>query len=353
MMQWRLNIPPLTRVLLLLLVAFSVSYQTLRYGVDYTAGHYLALIPQWALFTPWVYFTATYSEQNIFTVLIAGATILYGGKYLERAWGSSREFGKFVLLVTLLPNFLASLIYVFLFAISQDDDLALVVIQGSVALQAAFLVAFKQLVPEHTVTILRGAINIRVKHFPSIFLAANTLSGILLGTDTALVLAWAGFMTSWTYLRFYKKQPDLSTAGTGNNQLRGDASETFAFAYFWPDAMQAPIAAIADGIYNALVFMRVCTPFSTEDVETGNEQATARGEGGLPNLLNHGGSRNGRNKQEEAERRRALALKALDQRLHAASINNKPQSMAPEPSLPNGKIESGPSTIDEADRSQS
>lgn len=124
-MQWRVNIPPLTRVLLALLVAFSVTYQALRYGLDYTAGNYLALIPQWSIFSPWVYFTATYSEQNILTILIAGATILYGGKYLERAWGST-EFGKFILLVTLLPNFIASLIYVFLFAITQNDHLACV-----------------------------------------------------------------------------------------------------------------------------------------------------------------------------------------------------------------------------------
>ncbi|KAL8730320.1 MAG: hypothetical protein Q9181_004707 [Wetmoreana brouardii] len=333
-MQWRINIPPLTRILLLLLIVFSASYQALRYGVE-DAGHYLALIPQWALFTPWVYFTATYSEQNIVTICIAGATILYGGKYLERAWGSM-EFGKFILLVTLLPNFVASLIYVFLFAVIRNDSLALVVIQGSVALQGAFLVAFKQLVPEHTVTILKGAIKIRVKHFPSIFLAANTLSGIILGTDTALVLAWVGFMTSWTYLRFYKIQPDLLNASTGNNQLRGDASETFAFAYFWPDAIQPPVAAMTDGIYNVLVAFRVCTPFSAEDVQTGNEQATARGEGGLPNILNQGGSRHGRNKQEEAERRRALALKALDQRLHAASANNKQHLSNPQPSDTSG-----------------
>ncbi|KAL9001305.1 MAG: hypothetical protein Q9169_000196 [Polycauliona sp. 2 TL-2023] len=334
-MQWRVNIPPLTRVLLALLFAFSVSYQVLRFGLarlDYTAGHFLALVPQWALFTPWVYFTATYSEQNVVTILIAGATIFFGGRYLERAWGS-KEFGKFILLVTLLPNFVTSLIYVLLFAITQDDNLALVVIQGSVALQGAFLVAFKQLVPEHTVTLLRGAIKIRVKHFPSVFLAANTLSGLILGTDTALVLAWAGFMTSWTYLRFYKRQPDLSTAGTGDHQLRGDASETFAFASFWPDAMQPPIAAIADGVYNALVAVRLCTPFTAEDVEMGNEQATARGEGGLPDLLNHHGvGKAGKTKQEEAERRRALALKVLDQRLHAASTKQQsptPGSVAP------------------------
>ena len=365
-MQWRVNIPPLTRVLLALLIGFSVSYQALRYGLahlDYTAGHYLALIPQWALFTPWVYFTATYSEQNVATILIAGATILYGGKYLERAWGS-REFGKFILLVTLLPNFVASLIYVLLFAISQNDNLAyvlplnhlfrrftvlrspfysLVVIQGSVALQAAFLVAFKQLVPEHTVTLLKGAVKFRVKHFPSVFLAANTLSGIVLGTDTALVLAWVGFMTSWTYLRFYKRQPDLSTAATGNNQLRGDASETFTFASFWPDTIQPPVAAIADGVYNALVAVRLCTPFTAEDVEFGNEQATARGEGGLPNILNHGVGKAGRNKQEDAERRRALALKELDQRLHAASTNVASASRQ-QSSTQNSVVQSG--TVD-------
>ena len=34
---------------------------------------------------------------------------------------------------------------------------------GGVALQAGFLVAFKQLVPEHTVTIAKGLIQIRVK----------------------------------------------------------------------------------------------------------------------------------------------------------------------------------------------
>jgi hypothetical protein len=34
---------------------------------------------------------------------------------------------------------------------------------GGVALQAGFLVAFKQLVPEHTVTIAKGIIRVRVK----------------------------------------------------------------------------------------------------------------------------------------------------------------------------------------------
>jgi hypothetical protein len=191
-------------------------------------------------------------------------------------------------------------------------------------------VAFKQLVPEHTVTILKGIIKMRVKHFPALFLLLNTLSAPLFGTDTAVVLAWLGLITSWTYLRFYKRQPELSSTSTSGG-LRGDASETFAFAYFFPDVIHGPIAALSQAIYNILVALKICTPFSAEDVASGNEQASARGEAGLPSLLNgagRGGSR-GTGKREEAERRRALALKALDQRLHAASASKPQQPPAP------------------------
>ena len=145
------------------------------------------------------------------------------------------------------------------------------------------------------------------------------------------MLGWVGFFTSWTYLRFYKKQVELSGASTGGPTIKGDASETFAFAYFWPDVVQPPVAAVADGVYNALVAIRVITPFSAEEVETSNVQATVRGEGGLPSLLNQGAKRGGGGKREEAERRRALALKALDQRLHAATSNKQQPAAAPPP----------------------
>ena len=121
----RINIPPLTRVLLALVLAISIAHQITRYLYGGLDPELLALIPQWSLFYPWVYFTATFAEQNVVTLLIAGATILYGGKYLERAWGST-EFGKFVLLVTVLPNFLATLVYVLWFAFTRDESRAYV-----------------------------------------------------------------------------------------------------------------------------------------------------------------------------------------------------------------------------------
>lgn len=124
-MQMRINIPPLTRVLLGLLIAISTAHQITRYFFGGLDPELLALIPQWSLFYPWVYITATFAEQNVVTLLIAGATILYGGKYLERAWGST-EFGKFVLLVTVLPNLIATFVYVLWFAITHDDSRAYV-----------------------------------------------------------------------------------------------------------------------------------------------------------------------------------------------------------------------------------
>ncbi|MCJ1418991.1 hypothetical protein MMC32_005342 [Xylographa parallela] len=338
-MALRINIPPLTRALLVVLVGLSVVYQAASYRQNKSADSrnprgvpWIALTPQLSIYYPWAYITSTFAEKNVLTLLVGAATLLYGGKYLERAWGSA-EFGKFLLIVVLLSNVVASCLYVLLFAITRADAQAWVTLQGSIDLQAAFLVAFKQLVPEHTVTILKGVIKIRVKHFPAIFLTANTVSGVVFGTHTAAVLAWLGFLTSWTYLRFYKRQPDLSGTNTGGTTLRGDASETFAFAYFWPDLVHGPVAAVTDSVFNLLVAARICTPFSAEDIQTSNDHANARGEAGLPSLINQGSRRGGSGKREEAERRRALALKALDQRLQAATANRQqPGPSAPMPS---------------------
>lgn len=119
-MQLRFNIPPLTRALLALTLVISTVYQVLRFQAR---PDFLSLVPQLSVFSPWVYLTATFAEQNVVTLLVAIATTLFGGRYLERAWGSE-EFGKFVLLVIALPNFVASLLYVLWFAITREDEQA-------------------------------------------------------------------------------------------------------------------------------------------------------------------------------------------------------------------------------------
>lgn len=196
----------------------------------------------------------------------------------------------------------------------------------------------------------------RVKHFPALFLLLNTISGIIIGTDTAAVLAWLGLLTSWTYLRFYKRQPDLTGTSTSGLGIKGDASETFAFACLFPDVMQPPIAFVADQIYAFLVAVKILTPFSDDEIASGNQQVLARGEAGLPTLLSasHSGVSRGSAKREEAERRRALALKALDQRLQAAtggragpSTLAEPSSSQPRPTTPDPPTPAGQTMLGE------
>ena len=341
-MAVRINIPPVTRFILILIFAFSFLYTLSSYKkLPSTANPrnparplvpYLTLVPVFCISYPWTLLTATFVERSIFSLLINGTTVFFGGKYLERAWGS-KEFAKVVLVASVIPNTMAVPIYLIWGSIPGSAARSWTPVSGGVTLQAAFLVAFKGLVPEHTVTICKGLVKMRVKHFPAVFLLVHSVTGLLFGTDTAAIFAWVGLITAWTYLRFYKRQPDLSGIGTGGQGLKGDASETFAFAAFFPDKVQPPIAFFCDQIYILLINMRICTPFSTEDVEIGNQQAAARGEAALPSLLNGGGrTGTGTGKREEAERRRALALQALEQRLSAANANkppSQPVSVAP------------------------
>ncbi|EZF10136.1 hypothetical protein H112_08552 [Trichophyton rubrum D6] len=309
----RINIPPVTRAILTSIVVLFILHTATRYkhyvvgesSSSFSAVPYLLAVPSKILFYPWTLICATFVEQNIVTLLINGATMFYGGKYLERAWGS-REFGKFILVLALASNLSMVLLYLTTAAIRGKPEIAMKGIGGGIAVQSSFLVAFKQLVPEHTVTILRGLVKIRVKHFPAIFLLLNFIGALFLGTDVAFHLSWLGLLISWTFLRFYKYQPDLSGTSTSGRGIKGDASDTFAFACFFPDAIQPPINFVAERIFAILVAVRICTPFSAEDVASGNEQVLARGEAGLP----------------------SFALKALDQRLQSASSNRAAQQAA-------------------------
>ena len=121
-MPLRINVPPLTRFLLVVLLLTSVTYQFRRYkyrGHQIEADAWFVLTAQWAIYYPWVLITASFAERNILTLLIAGATILGGGRYLERAWGST-EFGKFLAVVILGPNVAALLVYLTVFAITRS-----------------------------------------------------------------------------------------------------------------------------------------------------------------------------------------------------------------------------------------
>jgi hypothetical protein len=197
-------------------------------------------------------------------------------------------------------------------------------VNGSIPLQVSFLVAFSQLLPAHTVTLFRGIVSLRVPRFPLIhILTVFILSLTPLLSIASFLLVTTAFLASWVYLRFYKSAfPDLESSQPSS--LRGDPSESFAFAEFFPDPVKPAVAAFSNRIFDTLVALRVCTPFSAADISASRGETFVQR--GAP-----GGAR------AEAERRRALALKVLDQRLNAAtsgpSSKPPPPPSAPAPSL--------------------
>ncbi|KOS22892.1 putative membrane protein [Escovopsis weberi] len=324
----RLNIPPVTRVLIGALIFQSILSAAIRYRQWSKDANivipYLTLVPQLSVVYPWTFLTSSLVEGNIFTFGLGLVTLFHGGRYLERAW-SSADLAKFLVIVCLIPNILTFFMMVLIFKMTEHEEWILTVIGGTIPIQISFLVAFSQLVPAHTVTLFRGVISMRVPRFPIMYMsivALLSLTPIL--SRAALWLAVFGFQTSWTYLRFYKSAfPDLDSSQPAS--LRGDASETFAWAEFFPGPAKPFFAAVGDSVFSSLIALRLCTPLSHGD--------TARGGGGdgFPQRGAPGSAR------AEAERRRAIALKALDQRLQAATAGQANRPAVP-PTQPTGPI---------------
>jgi len=122
----RINIPPLTRGLLLLVLASTLLNSALTYRniplLDQkTVGlPFLSIVPRSSIKSPWVFGTSTFVEQNLFSLAASMLTIYYGGRYLERAWGGP-EYAKFVLFVIMIPNVLSFVIYWMWYGITGSE----------------------------------------------------------------------------------------------------------------------------------------------------------------------------------------------------------------------------------------
>jgi hypothetical protein len=297
---------------------------------------YLTLVaPGLSVLYPWVVATSIFVETNVIAFAISFATLLLGGKYCERVW-SSRELAVYLGLTGVIPVVLTffSLILLFAIRVSSGGDGAnagtVHVVNGTVGLQLAFLVAFKQLVPEHSIVLFRGLFTIKVKHLVMPVLVLYTLLGALRGVEITL-LAWYGFFTAWVYLRFYRVtyvDPLLPTTtageagdaasnlsgGSSKTRIRGDASEVFALnTFFYPRAVREVVHALSRLVFKTLVAFRVCTPFGQEEVEQGNIRASLRTNGPRAAVAVAAGSKSAA--EVDAERRRAYALKVLEERL--------------------------------------
>lgn len=121
----RINIPPVTRIVLLVLLVQSLLSAAIRYRQWTSQSNivipYLTFVPQLSIIYPWTLLTTTFVENNVFTLAISAVTIYHGGRYLERAW-SSAELAKFIVVASLVPNVLAFATLVTLFTLTGNES---------------------------------------------------------------------------------------------------------------------------------------------------------------------------------------------------------------------------------------
>jgi len=290
------SIPPLTRAFTAATVISSLIYAWLCWsnGPDNTIP-YLTLVPGSSLFYPWTLATSALVEISVFEFIATILVIPPSLRYLERLWGSIETL-KFILVSIVVPNIIALVFNWLEFIVTRNADLFLYGMQyhGQMALQTAILVAFTQIIPEHQVQVL-GIIKARVKSLPMAYLTFSTVMTFI-GFQCPFIIIQFGWLVSWIYLRFYKK----NIGDTIGGESYGDRSETFAFVYWFPPFIHYPISLLSNSVHSTATRFHLI-PLPGTDIETGSYSQ-------LP-----GGAR------AEAERRRAMALKALDQRIANSS----------------------------------
>eukprot|EP01119_Soliformovum_irregulare_P019498 TRINITY_DN6188_c0_g1_i1.p1 TRINITY_DN6188_c0_g1~~TRINITY_DN6188_c0_g1_i1.p1 ORF type:complete len:238 (+),score=60.49 TRINITY_DN6188_c0_g1_i1:291-1004(+) len=174
-------------------------------------------------------------------------------------------------------------------------------ISGFAAGISGFVVAIKQMEPDQEIKLFAG-VSIANKQLPLILMGLNLAFFVLGLPSESLPFSFFGLIISWTYLRFYQKK----------DQILGDMSDTFSFASFFPELIRPPATILGNIVFNLLVLLRCCNPSSLDSRST----SSAPSADGFD--------------VEAAERRRARALRALDQRLEQMTAAAKTEVPTPE-----------------------
>ena len=122
----------------------------------------------------------------------------------------------------------------------------------------------------------------------------------IIGYTSPFILIQFGWLVSWAYLRFFQ----LSETGG----YRGDRSEAFAFVNWFPPIAHPVVQVISTKLFDLFVKLRIVKPWSGgnySDLESASTAAAPPS-------------------RAEAERRRAMALKALDQRIAKPTTTTTP-----------------------------
>ncbi|CAH1394972.1 unnamed protein product [Nezara viridula] len=262
----------------------------------------------------WIWTACTYCflEIHFWEVIVDSVTIGLCGKLIEPLWGQL-ELLVFFAIVNIGVGVVSASFYLFLYMFTFNTDLLFYVhIHGLAGFIAGLSVAVKQIMPDHVIvkTPLGKITNRNIPLLLVIVSFIMYLCGMLEGTYPTMLTA--GLLVSWTYLRFYQRH---------SNGTRGDLADNFTFASFFPTVSQPPISLVANAIHGGLVRIGLCRRTVRKfDLAAAPTGVTVTLSGDLHDM----------------ERRRQIALKALNERLSKDQVPLlKPkETIVPVPAMP-------------------
>ncbi|KAJ2397649.1 hypothetical protein GGI23_003459 [Coemansia sp. RSA 2559] len=313
------GLPVITKIATALYFLFSASAILLRLRADATQAsdpisiasedpaRFIILRPGFVINYPWTIVTSAFVEPNPLFFVCGLLALAFIGGFLERQWGP-RSYGLFVAVATVLPALTSTIVAIAAYAVTSKATLLYATqVCGLPALVSGFAVGLKQLIPDYNVKMLKGALSFRMNDLPGLYTLVVPILYSLLGNLGGVLLVNIGFVEAFIFLRFYKRN--------SSSPIRGDRSDAFAFITFFPELAHPLVRRISNGVYGLAVKCKLVTSDEgyqqAVHLESGSFGASHAATTELPGIDDLEPSP----EESDADRRRALASKALDMRL--------------------------------------
>ncbi|XP_075149246.1 transmembrane protein 115 [Haematobia irritans] len=291
--------PVITFICLVTFCGYLLSFsETAVLFLTVTPGYILPNAEFWI----WTAFTFCFIELHWWEVLVDVVTVGLCGKMIEPLWGQMEMF-KFFALSNFGVSILTTIYYLFYYMITKNPQILFDVhIHGLAGYVAGICVAVRQIMPDHLILKTRWGkltnrnVPLTVLVLSIIFWAIKLLDG------TYPAMFASGLLVSWVYLRFYQHHPNG----------RGDSSESFTFASFFPNIMQPVIHLLVNPIYKFFLRVGVVKPPAPPRIASAASLTSVSIS--MPGVDPH-----------DIERRRQIALKALSERLKTTETTKHTQ----------------------------
>ena len=288
----------------------------------------LGLVPGYTLsnYFLWTFLTAGLLHTSLTLGLLNLAAFMAVSPSLERVWGS-RSLLVYMVLVDVCVYVLMFALLIGLYAVTESELFLFRSVCGFSGVNAAIAVALKQRWPDQPLiahSALSALHTLRYEHLPFILCSTSLALWMAgwLGVDVLLVAL--GTVISFLYLRFYSVDPDTGEVG----DLRAD----FSFASLFPDVLGVRGAVNLLAAVPFHLLMRTGLFASALKSHAGRAAALSDQSDPAASLLSTLTGEPFRAVDPQAERRRQLAIKAIDDKLRQlAEVSQQQQQAAHHP----------------------